>query len=225
MRTLLRSLIRPLPALALASAVARPLLAQGAEPATGGPVNLLEPHAGLMAWTLLIFVVLFFVLRRYAFPPILGAVEARERALEEAIEGAKRDRDAAAQVLAQHQAALDASRQEAQQLLAQAHAAAERTRTDALEQTRVQQEELLARARREIDADRLRAIADLRREAVDLALAGATKVIGRNLDDAGNRRMIEDFLATIPAPASLAAADGAAGSQGAGGQSGPVGAR
>ena len=96
----------------------------------------------------------------------------------------------------------------------QAHQTAERTRAELLEQTRQQQEELLARARREIDADRLRAIADLRREAIDLALAGATKVIGRNLDDAGNRRLVEDFLSTIPAPQSLAAADGAAGAVG-----------
>ena len=214
MRTLLHSLARPLATLLITTAAARPLLAQEGERATAGPVNLLEPHAGLMVWTLIIFVVLFFVLRRYAYPTILGAVEARERALEEAIEGAKRDRDAAAQVLAQHQAALDASRQEAQQLIAQARTAAERTRADMLEQTRLQQEELLARARREIDADRLRAIADLRREAIDLALAGATKVIGRNLDDASNRRLVEDFLGTIPAPASMAAADAVAVGQG-----------
>ena len=214
MRTLLRSLARPLSVLALASAAARPLLAQEAERASGGPVNLLEPHTGLMAWTLIIFVVLFLVLRRYAFPTILGAVEARERALEEAIEGARRDRESAAQLLAQHQAALDASRQEAQELITQARTAAERTRTDMLAQTQQQQEELLTRARREIDADRLRAIADLRREAVDLALAGATKVIGRNLDDSANRRLVEDFLGTIPAPASLAAADAATVGQG-----------
>lgn len=191
-----------------------PSLAAAQDAAEAKTPGLMSPNPGLMIWTLLIFGLLFLVLRRYAFPPILGAVEARERALEEAIEGAKRDRDAAAQVLAQHQAALDASRAEAQQLLAQAHTAAERMRADALEQTRLQQEELLARARREIDADRLRAIADLRREAVDLALAGATKVIGRNLDDAGNRRLVEEFLGTIPAPQSLAAADGAAGAQG-----------
>lgn len=201
-------------AVAASLAATMPSLAVAQEAAAANTPGLLSPNPGLMIWTLVIFVLLFLVLRRYAFPPILGAVEARERALEAAIEGAKRDRDAAAQLLAQQQAALDASRQEAQQLLAQAHQAAERTRTDALEQTRLQQEELLARARREIDADRLRAIADLRREAVDLALAGATKVIGRNLDDASNRQLVEDFLGTIPAPASLAATDGATGAQG-----------
>lgn len=204
MRTPLRLPTRPLAALALAAFAARPALAQeGAESANGGPVNLLEPHAGLMVWTLVIFVLLLFVLGRFAFPTILGAVEAREKALEDAIAGAKRDRDAAAALLAQQQAALEGTRNEAQQLIAQARAAADRTRVDVVEQTRVQQAELLERARRDIDAERARAIADLRREAVDLALAGATKVIGRNLDDAGNRRLVEEFLATVPpAPAS-----------------------
>lgn len=204
----MRSLFRrslPLAAVAAASAT-RPLLAQEA---SGGSTNLLEPHAGLMIWTLIVFVLLLIILGRFAFPKILGAVEARERSLTEALEGARRDREAAAQLLTQQQAALDATRGEAQQLIAQAHQTAERTRADLLEQTRQQQEELLARARREIDADRLRAIADLRREAVDLALAGATKVIGRNLDDAGNRRLVEEFLSTVPAPATLAAADAA----------------
>lgn len=201
MRTLPRTLARPLSALALAglqAAAARPLLAQEGGHAAGGPVNLLEPSAGLMAWTLIIFVVVGLILRRFAFKPITAAVEAREKALEDAIAGAKRDRDAAAQLLAQQQAALEGTRAEAQQLIAQARAAAEKMRADQLEQTRAQQAELLERARRDIDAEKGRAIADLRREAVDLAIAGATKVIGRNLDDAGNRRLVEDFLATVP---------------------------
>ncbi len=199
------------PALALASAaLAAPAGAQEHAAETPG---LMSPNPGLMIWTLVIFGLLFFVLKRFAFPPIIGAVEARERALEEAIEGAKRDRAEAARLLAEQQAALDATRAEAQQLIGQARQAAERTRADLLEQTRVQQQELLERARRDIDAERLRAIADLRREAVDLALAGATKVIGRNLDEQSNRRLVEDFLATVPpaagAPAGAAGANGA----------------
>ena len=195
----------PAAGLAAALLLAAPAGAQEAAHETPG---LMSPNPGLMIWTLVIFGLLFFVLKRFAFPPIIGAVEARERALEEAIEGARRDRDAAARMLAEQQAALDASRGEAQQLLSQARAAGEKMRADMLEQTRQQQAELLERARRDIDAERLRAIADLRREAVDLALAGASKVIGRNLDEAGNRRLVEDFLATVPPVAGAAGAQG-----------------
>ena len=188
------------PALATAAAalllLAAPAGAQ--EAAAEQTPGLMSPNPGLMIWTLLIFAALFFVLKRYAFPPIVAAVEAREKALEDAVEGARRDRDEAARLLAEARAALDSTRAESQQFVAQARAQAEKMRADALEQTRVQQQELMERARRDIEAEKGRAIADLRREAVDLALAGATKVIGRNLDDAGNRRLVEDFLATVP---------------------------
>lgn len=161
--------------------------------------SLMSPNPGLMIWTLVIFALLFWVLKRYAFPPILSAVEARERALAEAIDGAKRDRDEAARLLAEQRAQLEGARGEAQRFLAEGRAAAERMRTDLLEQTRQQQQELLERARRDIEAERDRAIADLRREAVDLALAGASKVIERNLDEASNRQLVERFLSSIPA--------------------------
>jgi F-type H+-transporting ATPase subunit b len=58
---------------------------------------------------------------------------------------------------------------------------------------------MLERARREIESEKTRAIADLRREAVDLAIAGAGKVIEKNLDDDSNRRIVESFLSSIPA--------------------------
>ena len=66
-----------------------------------------------------------------------------------------------------------------------------------LEQTRLQQQELLERAQRDIQGEKTRAIMELRREAVDLAIAGASKVIEQNLDDAGNRRLVESFLAGV----------------------------
>jgi F-type H+-transporting ATPase subunit b len=165
--------------------------------AAGGSPNLLDPHYGLMFWTLIIFVILLFVLSRYAFKPLTAAVEARERALEDAIEGARRDREEAARLLAEQRQAIEASRGEAQKLIADARATSERMRAELLEQTRVQQAELIERARRDIDAERDRAIGDLRREAVDLALAGASRVIERNLDDAGNRQIVERFLGSL----------------------------
>jgi F-type H+-transporting ATPase subunit b len=194
---LLRSTLLSLAPLAASAA---PLIAQEHEAA--GPVNLLSPSYGLMFWTLIIFVLLLIVLTKFAFPPIVAAVEERERKLQEAIDSARADREEAAAILAQQRRELETARTEAQQFIADGRAAGEKMRTDMLAQTQVQQQEMLDRARREIDAERDRAIADLRREAVDLAIAGASKVIEKNLDDAANRRLIDGFLATIPsAPA------------------------
>jgi F-type H+-transporting ATPase subunit b len=70
-------------------------------------------------------------------------------------------------------------------------------KAEMLEVTHAQQAELLERARRDIDAEKTKAIDELRREAIDLALAGASKVIEKNLDDAQNRKLVESYLSSI----------------------------
>lgn len=188
--------------LALTLLVAAPARAAEQGAAAGG--GLMSPNTGLMFWTLLIFAILFFILKRFAFPGIIGAVEARERSLEDAITAARRDRDEAARLLAEHRAALEASRGEAQKLIADARVAAERVRADLVEQAHAEQTSMLARARQEIESQKALAIADLRREAVDLAIAGAGKVIQQNLDQASNRQLVESFLASVT-PAAITA--------------------
>ena len=185
-----------LTALSVSLATAAPLLAQEGE--AHAPVNLLSPNTGLMFWTLVIFVVLFLILSRFAFRPLTAAVEKRERALEEMIAAAKRDREEASRLLEEQRQALEASRADAQRVIAEGRTTGEKLRNEMLEQTKHQQHELIERARVEIDNERKRAIADLRREAVELALAGASKVIERNLDDATNRRLVESFLSSAP---------------------------
>ena len=186
-------------AVVLAAATFPPTATAFAAPeGEGGPVNLLEPNAGLMVWTTVVFIGLLFVLKKFAFGPLFAAVEAREKALEEAISGAQRDREAAAALLAEQKTALDASRTQAQQIIADGRAVAEKMRADLLDETRRQQGELMEQARRDIEGEKAKAIADLRREAVDLAILGAGKVIEQNLDSAGNRRIVEQFLASLP---------------------------
>ena len=150
-----------------------------------------------MFWTIVIFVLLLLVLSRFAFKPMLAAVEARERALQEAIDAARRDREEAEKVLAEHRAQLEKARGEAQKLIADGRATAEKLRSDLMEQAKTQQQEMLDRARRDIETEKTNAIAALRREAVDLAIAGAGKVIERNLDTDANRKLVESFLGSL----------------------------
>jgi F-type H+-transporting ATPase subunit b len=164
----------------------------------GEKADLLSLKGGLMFWTLAIFIVLLFVLSRFAFKPLIAAVEAREAALDAAIQKAQRDRDEAMKLLEEQQRQLEAARGEAQRFIADGRATAEKLKNSMLEETKIQQQEMMERARRELGNEKDRAIAELRREAVDLALAGASKVIGRNLDDAGNRKLINDFLGALP---------------------------
>jgi len=191
MRTLLRSF-------ALLALTATPALA---EPAN---TNLLDFNYGLMFWTLIVFGGLFIILKLFAFGPILKSVEAREKALEDAINAAKADREEAARLLAEHRANLDASRGEAQKIIADARVAAERVRAELVEQAHAEQASMLARARQEIESEKTKAIAELRREAVELAIAGASKVIEKNLDQDSNRKLVESFLASVT-PAAVTA--------------------
>lgn len=168
--------------------------AGAAAPSGGGIMSL---QVNLMFWTLLVFVILYFILSKFAFGPITAAVEAREKALEEAIQGAKRDREAAAKLLAEHQAQIEAARGETQKLIAEGRAVAEKMRGDLLDQTRKEQQDMLERARLEIDNEKQKAVAQLRREAVNLAIVGASKVIEQNLESQKNRQLVESYLASI----------------------------
>lgn len=159
----------------------------------------MQPDTGLMAWTLAIFIGLLFVLSKFAFGPLTKAVAAREKSLQDAIDAARADREAAAALLAEHQSKIEAARGDAQKLISEARAVAEKMRSDLLETTRKEQSEMLERAVRDIAGERDKAIAQLRREAVDLALAGASKVIEQNLESEKNRQLVESYLASIGA--------------------------
>ena len=182
---------RALLTLVVLSASASPLFA------SEGGGNLLSPNGGLMFWTLIIFAIFFGILWKFALPALVGAVEERERALREALDSAAKLNEAAAAKLAEVEAQLAGARTEAQQLIASGRAAADKLRADLIEQAKAEQTSMLDRARKEIENEKVRAIDDLRREAVDLALKGASKVIEKNLDDATNRQLVESYLASI----------------------------
>jgi F-type H+-transporting ATPase subunit b len=177
-----------------------PVVATILQGESGASGSILTPNGGLMVWTLVIFVVLFVVLSKFAFGPITEQVRKREHALEEALAEAKRDREEAAKLIAEQRRQLDAARDEGQKLIADARGAAEKSRQDLVQQAHEQQQEILNRTREEIRAERDKAIAELRREAVDLAIVGAGKVIEKNLDDRTNRELVERFLASVDTP-------------------------
>jgi len=171
--------------------------AQGAGHGEASP-SLLSPNGGLMFWTLLIFVVLWVILSKAAFKPITKAVEDREAALQDAIDAAKRDRDDAAKLLAEQKTQIASARDEAQRIIAEGRTVGEQLKAKMVDETRGEQQAMLERARREITIERDKAIIELRREAADLAIAGASKVIEKNLDGDANRKIVESFLASIP---------------------------
>ena len=150
-----------------------------------------------MFWTVVVFLLLLAILKKFAWPAVLGAVEAREKALEEQLAEAERNRAEAAKLLAEHKKLVGDARAQASAILAEARTAADKERAVALEKTKEEQAELLERARREIGAERDRAITDLRRETVDISLAAASKLIGERLGSETDRKLVTDYLATL----------------------------
>jgi F-type H+-transporting ATPase subunit b len=159
-----------------------------------GPLTI---EWGLMFWTIVVFLLLLAILWRYAYPALLGAVEARERALQEQLDEAERNRAESARLLEEHKKLLAEARTQAHGLLVEARTSAEKERALAMEKTMQEQQQLLERARREIGSERDRAIADLRSEAVDLSLAAASKLIGERLDSDGDRKLVQQYLANL----------------------------
>ena len=141
-------------------------------------------NTGLIFWTLVVFGILLALLWKLGWPALLKAVEERERRIQQQLEEAERARAEAARLLEEHKRLVAAARAEAQELIAQA---------------REQYEQLLDRARKEIEGEKEKAILELRREAVDLSIAAASKLIEANLDSDANRRLVTEYLASLEA--------------------------
>jgi F-type H+-transporting ATPase subunit b len=167
------------------------------EGAAGAPMSPFEVNFGLFFWTWVTFGGLFFLLWKFVWPQLLAATEAREKKITQQLEEAERLNAEAKASIAEQGKLLADARAQASSLLADVKATAERERANAAEKARAEAEEILARARREIGAEKDRASAELRREAVDLALAAAGKLIGQRLEAAQDKKIVTDYLASL----------------------------
>jgi F-type H+-transporting ATPase subunit b len=171
------------------------LLQEGGHEARGGGPFSINP--GLIIWTLVVFGILMVLLWRLAWPSILKSVEERERRIQKQLEDAERTNSEAQRLLEEHKKTIAGARSEAQDMIAKAKVVAQKEREMLLAKAREEYEGLLARARKDIETEKEKAIVALRREAVELSIAAAAKVIDANLDTEANRRLVTDYLATL----------------------------
>jgi F-type H+-transporting ATPase subunit b len=145
----------------------------------------------------IIFIILLIILSKFAFPAILGYAAAREQRIQDALDAAKRDREEAQKQLEEQRLAMVKARDEAQAVIGEAQKAAERVRREMLDRAKGEQEEILTRAKAEIESERAKAIDSLRREAVELAIAAASKLVETKLNAEEDRRVVTEFLANV----------------------------
>jgi F-type H+-transporting ATPase subunit b len=164
----------------------------------GGP-NPLAIDPDLAIWTAVVFVLLFIILRLFAWPQIAAALDERERKITDNIAAAEARLEEAKRVLAQHEAKLAAAAGEVRALLEEAHRDADHTRRSIEEKGRQAAKEELDRAIREINRARDGAIEELAGASANVAIDLASKVIRGKLTPDEQSKIVKDALGKLSA--------------------------
>lgn len=180
--------------LVASAAIPEAVWAGGGEGGSGG---LYDINTGLSFWTLVVFGILVFLLGKFAWGPILSAVQARESGIQTAIDEANAANEQAVKLLAEHKAQLADARRQANELIAEGKAAGESVRKEIEEKARTEAQHMVDRARTEIERERDAALDTLRKESVELALAAASRLMQENLDQAKDRQLVERYLSEL----------------------------
>jgi F-type H+-transporting ATPase subunit b len=167
-----------------------------AEEDSGGSF-LVSPGLGLMIWTLVLFLVTFWVLSKTAFPRIGEALEKRANAIRENIEASEKQREEANELLEEYRQRLREAREQADDIVARSRKASEAAVAEATSEGKAKREELVAAARKDIETETRRSLEQIRKEVADLTVLATEKLTRKTLDDDDQKRLVEEALAEV----------------------------
>src|SRR6266850_105892 len=156
--------------------------------------GLTDINFALSFWTF----VTFALLGKFAWGPILQMIETREKTIAEAIEAAKRERAAAEAASAEMRAALERAREESAELVRKNQQEVAAAKAELIAAAKKQSDELLAAARKTISEEKRQALAELRAQAVDIAIEAAGRLVQMNMDDGKQKQLVEEYLSQLP---------------------------
>ena len=156
--------------------------------------DLIKVVPGLMIWTLIAFAITFFVLRKYAFGPIQKTIDDRRDRIRQAVEEADNARDEARDLLEQNRAILAQARSESAEILAETRKVADAQLDRAKQDAEAERQRRLEDTRKQIDAETVRAIGQIRSEVAGLTVEATQRVVGKVLDSADQRRLVEEAV-------------------------------
>ena len=159
--------------------------------------DLLSPSFGLFFWLVLVFSLLLYLLRRYAWGPITGALQEREQNIATSLSRAETAMEEAKKLQAQNDQTRRNAELEAQQLLRAAREEAEHVRADEVQRTKDELNAMREKALEEIARDKEAALEALRSEVADLAILAAERVLRANLDGDRQRNLVDQFLGEL----------------------------
>jgi len=163
---------------------------------------LVQVEPGLAIWTILTFVALVFLLAKFAWRPLLRALDARQETIRKSLEDAQQARQAAEDANKNSEQILKQARGEAEAIVAAGRAEAEKLREEMRQTARTDAETIIRDARVQIDMETNRALRKIREEIADISVDIATKLIRRNCSREANIDLIEETLNQIDAVSS-----------------------
>lgn len=150
-------------------------------------MELLTPDFGLFFWTLLAFLSVFFILRKFAWGPILTSLSERETGIAESIASAERLKKEMAQMQNENEALMAKAREERTQMLKEARAEQERIINKAKEDTKAITDKMLVDARQQIEQQKMAALTEVKNQIGNLAVEVAEKVLRKQLEGSANQ--------------------------------------
>jgi len=161
---------------------------------------LVQPDPGLYIWTILTFLVLVGLLAKFAWRPLLAALDSRQNAIRKSLDDAQQARQELERLNQESAQILSKARAEADQIIVSGRSDAERLREDMRQKAKAEADGIVKNAERQIQLETARALQRIRNEAVDLSVMIASKLIQRNLTKEDNERLIEEALKQAEGP-------------------------
>ena len=152
---------------------------------------------GLFMWTIVTFFIVLAILKWKAWGPLINALDKREEDIREALASAEKARQDAEKASSEYEDMMKKARVEAQQIVADGKAAGERVKNDIESAANDKANEIIEKAKAQIDAERRKAIQEIKSSVVNLSMDAAAKVIERNLDSDDNRKLVDQALEGI----------------------------
>jgi F-type H+-transporting ATPase subunit b len=159
-----------------------------------GANALIQVTPGLMIWTIVCFLIALFVLKRYAFGPIQKMIDARRDQIAASIAEADHARSEARELLEQHRALIGQAKGESAEILAEARKVAESQLARVKDEAEADRQRRLEDTRKQIEAETVRALDQIRSEVADLTVEATQRVVGKLLDSADQRRLIDEAV-------------------------------
>lgn len=158
-------------------------------------MDLITPDLGLLFWTGLVFVLLLFLLTKFAWKPILNMVNKREKDIEEALDLAKKTRVEMAALQSQNESLLKETKAERDAIIKDAREVAARMVEDAKGTAKTEAEKMIEGARAAIQSEKHAALSEVKTQVAELALEIAERVVKNTLSDSSKQKELATTLA------------------------------